>query len=489
VAGHGAWRASHDALDRTELRVQASARFADPKDLDEFVSLGNSVEITLKKGAWSVRIDGRRPAGFTLVAEGPIEEAFDEAEQTRAESAIEDQDCGRILGVSGNMDATLLVTLINRPKESGIHWIRTTVALQRALSERWLGTLNEIFADQEQQVVLVQDAGASFLEASGLYVRGPEAPSQAWGDSPWSSDVKRYAAAYLADGRIPAPPPPAIAPAQSRGLVELERLLQRLASDLSWYWLAARVSDDAGVLTLRFDGARVVDIGLPPLLLDYEEAPLALWQWGVANPDPDRRQAIQQAASLAISEETDILSAARPVLRTAQSLYQLARQGAVAEALATRRTAREAAIAAARNAADAARTAAGKALERSGLQLAALAGILIAQNKQTLDAGAAARLSSGVLLLLLVTFIVSVTLDFPGASSILTSFDRDLKQYREALAETDLEAVRGMDSLRRAKRQVYWSWGLTITVFLPVLAAVAYLTGWLIHWDVRMLLP
>jgi hypothetical protein len=116
-------------------------------------------------------------------------------------------------------------------------------------------------------------------------------------------------------------------------------------------------------IEVRFSGARIASAYLSEFTDSALPADLySLWNWIIETTDHDRRYALQQAASLAIFNSADLGTAASPVLRTAKSIYDLARRGAVAEAVATRRTVRISAIDAAAKASEVARGAGARRL-------------------------------------------------------------------------------------------------------------------------------
>jgi hypothetical protein len=142
-----------------------------------------------------------------------------------------------------------------------------------------------------------------------------------------------------------------------------------------------------------------------------------------------RFEAVQQAVSLAVATSADLARAAQPVLRTARSLHDLAQRGAVAEALATRRSAREAALRAGNTAADAARAAAGKAVDRILVQGLAIVGVIIAQKTSLINTDITVWLLFAIAATLGVLGLGWFIVDFPSARSGLKSFTADLQQY------------------------------------------------------------
>ena len=72
---------------------------------------------------------------------------------------------------------------------------------------------------------------------------------------------------------------------------------------------------------------------------------------------------------------------------------------------------------------------------------------------------------------------------------MLESFDLDLGQYREALGDKDIQAIRELDSLKRAKSQLNRAKRSAIVLFLICLGATAYITSWLLDWQPLKLFP
>jgi hypothetical protein len=230
---------------------------------------------------------------------------------------------------------------------------------------------------------------------------------------------------------------------------------------LVWHWLATSSATDDGKLSLTVSGARVVSFDLRPELCDTIASELALYLWSASGDDPARIDAMEQAVSLAITDSADIASGSGPALRTARSLYELARRGAVSEALATRRAARESALATARYTADAAREAAGKSIERTLVQIGAVVGVAVTDFSNVISNGQAIVLLSVLGALAVVFLIVTECFSLRSAGEGLSAGLADLDQYRESLASDDLETIRqaqtvavSRDDLSRARWMV-----------------------------------
>lgn len=103
----------------------------------------------------------------------------------------------------------------------------------------------------------------------------------------------------------------------------------------------------------------------------------------MGSPAIDRRDALQRAVTLSVYRSEDF-GQSQSILKNARWFLDLAHSDAVAEALATRRQAREAALSKATEAANKAADATGNAFDRVALQIAAAAGIIFAQYKALL---------------------------------------------------------------------------------------------------------
>jgi hypothetical protein len=182
-----------------------------------------------------------------------------------------------------------------------------------------------------------------------------------------------------------------------------------------------------------------------------------LYLWAASGDDPARTDALEHATSLAVNDATDLSTAAAPALRTARSLYELARRGSVSEALASRRSARESALAAAREAADAAREAAGKSIERTLVQIAAVVGVAISDLTNVISRAQAIVLLALVGLLSVVFLGVTEGFSLRSASEGLTAELADLDQYREALASDDLDTIRQAGVIAASRNDLKWA--------------------------------
>jgi hypothetical protein len=193
--------------------------------------------------------------------------------------------------------------------------------------------------------------------------------------------------------------------------------------------------------------------------------------------DPARRESLQQAVSLAIVTPGDLLTAARPALRTAKLLYELAQRGAVAEALAARRAARASAAASARGAAQAARDAAGRAVERSLIQAAAAAGIVLSNAGDLIARSPAMVLLGLIALVALGSMTIALRVEQPSAQGGLESELADLTQFRDALSLDEIGDVANASAIRSAQADLKRAKLTVIIVYIVVVTATLGLGG------------
>jgi hypothetical protein len=164
---------------------------------------------------------------------------------TEAEAA---RDVTRYVGLYTDLEAEVNVSLVNRPSTAGFHWYRTIDALEEDLkSAGWLELLIALCAQQGNRRVIVHDARASWIDAPGLVVHGPEVLR----DAPAlivRPNVEQYRTARLSDECVEAPTPLDFAPNKSKRLDGIAKLLNGAAEQLTWLWMARKVTvDDSGV--------------------------------------------------------------------------------------------------------------------------------------------------------------------------------------------------------------------------------------------------
>jgi hypothetical protein len=365
------------------------------------------------------------------------------------------------------------LALVNDPSSSTVQWIRTREALLNLLTQDdWLGVAKACVGPSGGTTLVVQDAGESRLCCRGWVVRGPGATGTG---TPVEVPVK-YVESWLRDDRADLPPPIAFVVTERSGLDSLEPVMHDIAFALTWVWVAAEVhapADEAPVV--RFEGARVVEVPVRSGNGSEVENAVALWEWAIETSAPSRREAIQQAVSLAVRDEKDFAMASASVLRTAKYLVRISEQGLVAEALAARRGARDAATGTARSTADAARDVARKAADRVAIQIGAAAGVVIANRQAFIETSTATFLLWVLLGLVAATATVALAVELRSASDTLAALSVDLGLYRETLPDEDIDVILGMQTVRDAKRLVVRS--SQVVYWLLVAAAIAIAAG------------
>lgn len=419
-----------------------------------FVELGNRVEITLREGDWEARILSASSSSFDVSVQGPWEDAFPDLGSIQAAKvAADSDDAENLLAKASGINGDLRLTLLNDPG-AGMHWIRTEDALHSLINrDSWFGFL-ALIADAEHPTRLViQDAGDSSIVAGGLTVHGPDVNP---GLPAWSltDHAVSYRRTWLRGSRENSPPPTWTVPIKTEGLDNVVALLRGATALLSWLWVATEAKVDITPIRARFEGMRPVEVDLE---LGGETDPLeavTLWEWATSTTDPARREALQQAVSLSIRDERDLAQGFGPVLRTARYLLRISQQGIIAEALATRRTAREAAFTVARDSAESARSALRKTFDRILIQLGAAGGVLLANHQALIDRAATRALLIAILILIVFTAMGAFIIDYPSVARALVAFDADLDHYRDALPDEDLADIRDMASLSDARSQI-----------------------------------
>lgn len=347
----------------------------------------------------------------------------------------------------------------------------------------WLGLASALFATPGPQRLVVQDAGKQTLHATGIVVHGPDISPAAptYDDLAW----QEYRENWLAGDRASIPAPGAfLQRLDSTGSAgdlagDLVPLWRSIAHGLAWLWLASGARVERDQVTATFEGARRLDLDLSaaPAPAGADDT-VTLWRWAVATVDSVRHDSVQQAVTLGVRDAADLASAAGPVLRTAKLLHRVAGQGVVAEAMATRRSARAAAITAARASGDAARAASRGVLDRVLAQLTAALGILLVNQRNLLDHGMALTLLWAILAWTVVTAIVAFLVEFPSARRGLDAFCTDLEQYRDTLVSDDIEAIKDLASLKAARLELKRArWIAAVLLVLAGLLVVGVLSA------------
>lgn len=399
-------------------------------DVDSAVASGIRLSVDIEVETWHAELRGQPGGGFSIIDNGLAAEVFPQPELALVNRAVEDTDVQSLLRLCAEHPAAVVAEYELSP-DAGYQWFRTHTSLMALLAAPTrLRAVDRLLAGPG--LVLVSDLGDTIVQTSQLVI----------------------------SGRLTEPPvvqrmgkPRALSPLPGAHETQLTRALRRVAFEAAWAELATDVHWRHGdVPVARFEGARTVEVEL-----DVDPTPdqhadtLALWSWATATEDIDRREAVQQAAALAIHHPSDLAGAARRGLPTARSIYNLARRGVVAEALAARRAARDAAATAARSAADAAGEAATKARDRMLVQVVGAVGVAAARATDVLSAGEA-RALLGVLGVVVVGLVViALKVDLPAAQARLDSFAKDIDEYSEALDSESLDSIKRMESLAAAR--------------------------------------
>lgn len=460
-------------VNTTNLYVVAFSGPADTYALNEIeglIAAGARVTATLRIDSLAIAVEAAPREGWVLEARGELIEGFSDRDVEIARNALADGDLQLIIETAQSASWEGEVSLANDPRLSGVSWIESLDTLIIQLGPaNWMSTITRTFVGSHAAFILVSDAGQSFLEGSRLLVTGPAGPIDEYDPSPVSDSVTEYLSLRPSIKAAAVPAPDGLVPLRGDGMDAMRDLFQTVAHNLCWYWIASRVREDGNVLSVQFDGARLADVELNTDSTGLESS-LGLWMWVTGNAEPDRLQAVEHAASLALFSSGDFRTAAGPVLRTAKSIYHAARSGAIGEAIATRRAVRQAALEAANSASNEARTTAAKTLERIVIQAGAVAAILLGNANQLLADTAVIRMLEFVGAVFLGTAIMAV-MHHANAQDVLTAFDKDLDNYRDTLGEDDLDTIRKSHTLAVAKKQTQQS--ATVTTIYLVIAGLA----------------
>lgn len=392
------------------------------------------------------------------------------------DAAYERGDGAEALRLAASAVTAISLTLTNDPGKAGQHWIATLADLQAQLAgRRWSAVVDKL-ADGPA-VLVVQDAADASISGEHLQICGPDAPRVTTQPLP----------VPLCPAHLAGLPTPSVVDPAFRGLLEL---LQGVVRTLVWSSLADQHSDSEpdGTLVVSLSGARIVQLRLHPNRWAGKEFPAAddlrFWWWATAGEDPGRRHSAVQAATLAIVDPVqDLPSAAEPALRNAQHLYDLSRQTAVAESLASQRSAREAAATAARAAVTASREVTAKSLERLAVQAAAVVGVIVARAAAAISTGVAV-VGTGLLLALTIASGIINRKVLIDARSSLDNDLHDLDQYRTAVGSAELVAVKNSQAIAGARaangsaRRVNDILSMAVIVVLIALIVLLLVAPW-----------
>lgn len=443
----------NDQIDRTEIEGLVPVAAINPSTLVAIGTAGHQVKVVIEKDGWegTLALEGR--SAWRIDAMG-LDAVLDDLEiLDRAEQAAANHDGITVLELLRDATCSLNVALEANPERIGAHWVRTGNALDAALEEpgSWLPTVNRLSMAPSR--VVVADAGTAYLSCRGIRLHGPDAEPEG-GSLDSGTDVEAYRSVRFGNmshdeiGDVSG-----IWPIETVGMARTFDLLRNAVAATAWVWLAERHELEGTTVALTFDGARVVQVDLskPPQAGDDV---LQLWEWATTDTDPARREAIQQAASLALREPGDLGQQARPVLRTARAFFDLGRRQGVTELLAARRAARDAALSSGRAASEAGRATAAKTLDRVIVQLAAGVGLLVAQRNALVETELARILLWLVFGLIVATGLLAVAVDIPSARATVNALGKDLEHYSDVLTTDDEAALNSLPSVASAKEAI-----------------------------------
>lgn len=446
LLSEGSYRSSLDVIELSGLSEPGTLTF----ELVEDIRVRRlHIRFALDEGAWSISVNINEQGTVTIHESGPIEEVFEPADASHIARAVSDKDTETLLHQLSSNSLHVSISVVNDPEKSRVHYLERVGDFEnRLLAPSWRAFISQISMDS---LDLVIGDAVGRIECGGFCLSGPndviEKLEESVLDEPPSTD-----------SRPPLPSPLYFAPLsgghdEHESLSKLADWLHGISRWLVWYWIATNVRVEPDRVQLEFISTRVVVIGHSrPSIASSSQVEMEIFQWSLTAADPARVEAMRQAVTLAAEgDNPDLAQIAVPALRTAKSLYQVAKQGIIAEALATRRAARQAAFNAATDAAKAAREASAKAVERVVVQLAAAIGVLIANAKDLVSAAVSMMVLLIVALISIVTWRSSSKRDIELAEQTLAAMSEDLNEYREALSSADIDAIREMRTVSSTK--------------------------------------
>lgn len=468
---------AHEHNDIDVSRI--TARFDQLCQLDAHVINGLSgkectiaIEAVGRDMTFEVSHDGQRQ--WHIAHTGDLERGFD-SDDADAIARLEDSpNIGRLFALLADFAGMVRIEISNDASQIGYHWIPTTQALSKLLnSARWSSALRAIAS--EPRILLVDDLETDLIPLAGITIIAPgvavpQQPSEIDGDSDYRANKSR------GNAQLPSPLP--FFDADHTHVFtenhEVRTLLQTSAVRLLWYWLAGNASLLAdGSIHLTIIGSRHVELHIGwGDAVGLDKSATHLYLWASAHYDVQREEALQQALSLALMSVTDLATAALPAMRTARSLYELSQRAVVAEALASRRSARESAIGAAQGAASIARQAAGKSVERALIQLAAAGGVVLSNGANLVNVTTGRLFLYVIMVVTATSALVSIFVELRSGRRGLVAELADLDQYRESLSVDDIESIRRISSVGAAFRDVLRARFTVIIVYGVTLLAL-----------------
>lgn len=446
-----------DRLNFSALNVTATVADFDLEHLYQFSDAGSSASLTITAGEFRATIELRDKRRFNADVESDAyEDAFVGTDLQEARRAVDSNAIEEFLRLSAPLDCRARLVVETGPGQVDVGWVRTEDAfLKDSEDQGWWHFAVTISGRGRGPVVVILDSGTNFVRCHGITARGPDAATAAPSAMSERSSWEAYRRAWFTDERSELPPPLVVRPVDNVGLIRISRRLEELSCALSWAWLAQWSKPAAKGAKLGFEGR-------PPVEIDMTAWPGAegsseivnLITWVVQGADLTRRDAVGQALLAAVSDATALLSSARRTLETARLLMRQSQQSLLAEALRARRDAMGAARDAAYKGADAVRSATKAATDRAFTELAAAAGIVLANLTSTLKPDLAHALLILVLMLVVATAAVAYLYDFRSAQDYLGTLNADLDLYADSITGADLERVKSMGALTTARSEL-----------------------------------
>jgi hypothetical protein len=465
-----------DGLNRSVIALTGNA---DQIDVEAMIGLARErhvVQITVSRGEWRSVLRSQGSAVFSITQESP-EFGFSDADVIDAlllAASADVFDIAAYLALLSDNLAEVQIELTNSPSATGYQWYRTTSALERDLtSASWLVVVTNLCSQEGHRRLIVHDANGSLISAPGLVIHGPDGDPAAPTPT-YSEAIEKYREQRLSGDLAHVPTPRDLAPHATQGLRRISTLLNGIAEQLVWLWVAkgAWITEDG--LYVRFDGARVVEGDLTIEPMESVNEALALWDWATQTTDPARSEALLRCISLVITVPDELRGSGRQILSNATSVLEIMMRTQIAEAMAARSAARDAAFSAARSASDDARSAAAKTFDRVVVQAAAVIALLLANEQHALGASTTKVLLLVIAALLVILGFVVMVIDFPGARSGLAAFRSDLNLYRDHLTRADVDDVNNMQSLRDATTAIFKAQLLAIVLLAAAVGADLY---------------
>ncbi|WP_326836011.1 hypothetical protein VSH64_14000 [Amycolatopsis rhabdoformis] len=422
-------------------------------DLDALGQGANQTILTIMQESWSVRIVFTGST-VTVYEDGDLRDSADADRLGAISAAIEQEDAVEIVEECIDMSAHLSVELVNDPQKSRFHYVDSVDYLHsRLTSPGWHKFIGRLF--EHVDTLIVGDLEDSTIALPELKIHGKAGGR---GNQRILTEIS-----VGRDGDVSLPSPQWLAPllittdesSSAKGIEGLADLFRGCCSCLTFAALADRVDSSPTALGVVFSGVRVVNI--PNIAIAPASdvtGELALLDWAFPGYDSGKREAVQQAASLTLADGSGFQGGASPIYRTARSVHDLSQRGAVAEALANRRTARGSAINVALDAAKLCREIVTKALERTVIQLGAAVGIVIANAKDLFGSTVSGFLLAALTLLIVLSWLISYRLELVSANDAIESTSTDLQEYRDSLSEDDIEAIRNLQTIKQAKNRI-----------------------------------